>query len=96
MGSDDARIWLRENGYKDIAKVIDEIMEEWEYKKNSTRRNWWDILSGNSKGQSRTVAGRKFPVLITAQRRQGKKVTKNAIKRKQEKTVPKKHPSGRW
>ena len=82
MASEDARVWLRENGYGDVADEIDAIMDEWKSAGNRTRRNWWDILAGGVGGKPRTVAGRTFPVLRVAQVRQGVTVTKNAIQRK--------------
>jgi len=73
------RHWLRMNGHSDIADTIDEAMAAWRRAGVTTRRNWWDILAGDDRGRPRKVAGRAFPVLAAAQRRQGKTVTKNAI-----------------
>jgi len=78
---EEARVWLRKNGYDKIADLIDEIMSEWKEAGKSTRRNWWDILAGDKNGKPKNVAGREFPVLKVAQSRQGKPVSKSAISR---------------
>lgn len=70
-----ARQWLRENGYCETAAIIDEIEDEWHRQGKKTRRNWWDVLAGDSKGGPRTIEGRVFPVLKAAQLRQGVPVT---------------------
>ena len=74
-----ARQWLRQNGYEDVANLIDEVIDEWKSQDKNTRRNWWDVLAGDVKGKPRVVAGRKFPVLRAAQLRQGVNVTENAL-----------------
>ena len=91
-----ARDWLIENGYKDIAKLSDEVMAELKERGSKQRRNWWVILAGDKRGQSRVVAGRKFPVLWAAQKRQGLKPTPNAIKRNKREKPPPIEPQGRW
>ena len=92
----DARQWLRANEYDDIADMIDEAMDEWRVQGKKTRRNWWDVLSGQKNGEPCTREGRKWPVLRAAQIRQGKPVTKNAICRSPEEEIPLIKPSGRW
>jgi len=82
----EARVWLRANGYEDVADLIDEVMDEWREAGNHTRRNWWDILAGDKHGKPRMVAGREFPVLKRAQQRQGVPVTKNALCRNKRET----------
>lgn len=84
-----ARDWLRENGYEDIADTIDQIHKEWEKEGKKTRRNWWEVLAGGIDGKPRKIAGRKFPVLAVAQKRQGLPVTKNAIRRSRTEKAPK-------
>ena len=96
MTSGDARIWLRENQYSDIADQIDKIMKQWDKEGKKTRRNWWDILAGGKDGKPRVIAGYKFPVLKAAQKRQGKPVTKNAIARKPREKAPEKLSQPRW
>lgn len=68
---DDARGWLRRNGYDDIADKIDGVMAEWKARGVTTRRNWWEVLAGDKSGASRVVGGVSFPVLAAARRRQG-------------------------
>ncbi|NUN15650.1 MAG: hypothetical protein HUU55_18655 [Myxococcales bacterium] len=92
----DARRWLRENDYSDIADMIDEIMDEWQSAGKKTRRNWWDILAGGMSGKPSTREGREFPVLRAAQQRQGKPITENALCRNPDEKVPPLVKSGRW
>jgi hypothetical protein len=91
-----AREWLAQNGYEDVATLIDEVLAELKAKGSKERRNWWDILSGDSHGNPRIVAGRKFPVLAVAQKRQGKKVTSNAIRGRKREAPPEIRITGRW
>jgi len=84
----EARKWLLENGYQDIAKTIDEIIDEWHSQGLKTRRNWWDILAGSPSGNPRAVAGREFPILKAARKRQGLKPIKNAISRQKREKAP--------
>ena len=91
-----ARQWLRENGYGDIADLIDEIVDEWKSKGKHSRRNWWDILAGDAKGNPRIVAGRKFPILRAAQLRQGVSATENAICRNPNEETPTVRVNRRW
>ncbi len=83
------RSWLFENNYKDIALIIDDILEEWKKEGKGTRRNWWDKLAGGKNGKPCIVSGREIPVLKAAQIRQKKPVTKNAICRNENETIPK-------
>jgi|SRR5579863_70329 len=70
QAKDTAREWLRANGYEQIAQTIDEIMDEWKAKGLATRRNWWETLAGDSRGNPRKVAGRTFPIIRAARQRQ--------------------------
>lgn len=91
------RTWLVENGYPEIAEMIDEIQEEWKKTGKHTRRNWWEVLAGGKNGTPRTIYGREFPVLQAAQIRQGKPVTKNALKATEhEIEAPMIFDNGRW
>lgn len=90
------RQWLLANHYEDVAALIDEVSDEWKALGKRTRRNWWLILAGDIKGQPRTVAGRTFPVLHAAQRRQGVPVTDNALRRGRDEGVPPVQPTQRW
>lgn len=92
----DARRWLRENDYDDVADMIDEVMQEWKLAGKKTRRNWWDVLAGRKNGAPSQREGRTFPVLKAAQIRQGKPITKNAICRSPEEEIPSIVRSGRW
>lgn len=78
------RVWLKENGYPEIAEMIEDIQAEWKNTGKRTRRNWWEVLSGGKNGASRTIYGRRFPALQAAQIRQGKAITDNALKSTQE------------
>lgn len=91
-----AKQWLLENQYADVATLIDEVMEEWQAQGKRTRRNWWEILAGDVKGNPRVVAGRTFPVLRTAQLRQGVPVTPDAICRDPKEEIPAVRATGRW
>lgn len=90
------RVWLMENGYPEIAEMIDGIQTKWKVTGKHTRRNWWEVLSGGKNGTPRTIYGRKFPVLQAAQIRQGKPVTANAIKSIDEESAPATIDNGRW
>jgi hypothetical protein len=83
-----ARQWLRENGYADIADLVETFIAKWKAAGKKTRRNWWEILAGGNFGKPRTVDGQPFPVLKAAQIRQGLPVTANAISRSEEKSLP--------
>ncbi|HCE58072.1 MAG TPA: hypothetical protein DER09_09670 [Prolixibacteraceae bacterium] len=83
-----ARSWLIENGYEDIAKIIDEIMEEWKIQGIGTRRNWWEKLCGSKGGKPLKVLGREIPILRAAQIRKGYPITENAICRNENEIVP--------
>lgn len=90
-----ARKWLVENGYEDVAELIDGLMKEWKLKGVSTRRNWWEILSGGKNGRPRTVNGVEFPVLKAAQLHEGKPITSNAICRNENEKAPEKRYLGK-
>lgn len=91
-----ARQWLRENDYGDVADLIDEIVDEWRSQGKHTRRNWWEILAGDAKGNPRVVAGHEFPILRAAQLRQGISPTGNALCRNQDEEVPPVRVTKRW
>jgi len=95
MRASDARVWLRANDYDDVADMIDGIMESWAAAGTKTRRNWWEILAGDRKGNPRIAAGMPFPVLRAAQHREGRSV-ENGIWRDPDETAPAKAPSNRW
>lgn len=91
-----ARDWLRENGYADVADLIDLVMAEIEASGSRQRRNWWDTLAGGQGGRPITVSGHEFPVLRVAQIRQGKPVTPNAICRNENEVPPGVITTNRW
>jgi hypothetical protein len=70
-GDNDARVWLRDNRYVDIADQIDQVMLRWRAEGKATRRNWWQILAGWADGRPRIAGGVTFPVLRAARLRQG-------------------------
>src|ERR1700677_4809276 len=98
MATDDlARSWLRDNGYADVAAMIDKIMDEWKASGKKTRRNWWEMLAGDRKGRPRRLGGYEFPILRSVQMRQGLPMTPNAIQRDEEKQAPPKaRVTARW
>jgi hypothetical protein len=92
-----ARQWLRENGYADVAAMIDKIMDQWKAEGKRTRRNWWEMLAGDHQGRPRRLGRHEFPVLESVQIRQGLPVTSNAIRREEEKQAPPKpRVTARW
>ncbi len=91
-----ARHWLIENNYSDIATLIDDVQQEWRVAGKRTRRNWWEILAGGADGKPRIVGGRPFPVLRAAQRRQGVPETDNAECRNSREDFPFIQLTGRW
>lgn len=82
------RRWLRTHGYGDVADVIQEIESEWKAAGKTTRRNWWDVLAGDNQGRPCKVAGRVFPILVSAQKRQKRPVTSNAIQHSRSEPIP--------
>ena len=91
-----ARNWFAENGYKDVADLIDEANQRIEAKGKGSRRNWWDTLAGGRGGAPLTREGITFPVLRAAQIRQGKPVTGNAICRNDDEVPPGVVTTKRW
>ena len=91
-----ARIWLRQNGYTDVADLIDRVMAEIAATGSKERRNWWDVLSGGKDGKPVIVNDHEFPVLRVAQIRQGKPVTSNAIFRNDLEQPPDVVATDRW
>ena len=96
IGDDDARVWLRVNGYDDIADQIDGVMARWKAAGKRTRRNWWQILAGHVNGQPRIAGGITFPVLRAARIRQGLPPVPHAISRDANELPPPVRVSSRW
>ena len=90
------RQWLAENGYQDVADRIELAMSPMKSKGSKQRRNWWDVLSGDSNGNPCVREGIEFPVLRVAQIRQGKAVTPGAVCRNDGETPPGVRATGRW
>jgi len=88
--------WLSNNGYEEVAALIDEAMAKMGARGSKQRRNWWDILSGGAEGKPCICEGIRFPVLRVSQRRQGKQITENAISRNNREEVPEIVQTGRW
>jgi hypothetical protein len=68
---DSLDVWLRQNGYRDIADKIQRIVAKWRENGVRTRRNWWEILAGDRAGNPREVAGERFPIIALIRERQG-------------------------
>lgn len=94
--ADDARVWLREFGYPDIADAIDRIMADWRARGVATRRNWWDVLAGTREGRPISVSGTTFPVLVAARERKGYGPVDNAVRRSNSEIVPGPILQARW
>jgi hypothetical protein len=90
------RVWLRSNGYEQIALMIDEIIEEWQTQGKATRRNWWQVLAGDSRGNPRKIAGRTFPIIAAIRKRQALPKCKAAKRGARREAAPKIKPTGRW
>lgn len=91
-----AHSWLIKNGYEDIANLIDEIMKKWKSQGKKTRRNWWEKLCGDRKGNPTKVGKREIPILRAAQIRQGFPVSKNALCRNENERPPEIISNTRW
>ena len=91
-----ARAWLVRNGYEEYAALIDEVMAEWKAKGSKERKDWWLVMSGDSKGKPRVLCNRQFPVLAAFQARQGKPVTENAERRNEIEITPPIQKQARW
>ncbi len=91
-----AREWLIRNNYQDVGNLIDEVLAEWRSQGKLTRRNWWGILAGDTHGNPRTVAGRTFPILRSAQLRQGVPVSSAALCRDPKEEIPPICVTARW
>lgn len=74
-----AREWLLENGYRETAEMIEDIIKEWKRFGKKTRRNWWDVLAGDREGNPRRIEGRVFPVYNGARKRQGLPPVSHAV-----------------
>jgi hypothetical protein len=91
-----ARKWLRENTYEDIADLIDLVIAEIKASGSKERRNWWAVLAGGVNGKPLVVNGHEFAVIRVAQIRQGKPITENAISRNRLEQPPDVIATKRW
>jgi hypothetical protein len=91
-----AREWLHANGYEEVARMIDEIMAEWKSKGKATRRNWWQVLAGDSHGKPRKIAGRTFPIIRAARKRQTLPSAENERSNTPREVAPKMTAIARW
>lgn len=90
------RKWLRENDYTSELALIDTVEAELKAAGSKQRRNWWDVLAGANDGSPITVNGHEFPILRSAQIRQGKPVAKNAVCKNVDEVIPPVRASKRW
>ncbi len=91
-----AREWLIANGYDDVARLIDRVMEGWKRKGTRTRRDWWEVLAGRDDESGKIIEGVKFPVIAAIQRRMGKTVTEGSLRRNKNEVAPSVMTQGRW
>nr|VFK53690.1 MAG: hypothetical protein BECKTC1821F_GA0114240_100314 [Candidatus Kentron sp. TC] len=96
MAESDARQWLRNNGYADVANAIDAIMNDWRERGKKTRRNWWDVLAGTETGHPRTIDGYTFPILEVARERKGWPPVEDMILHKGIESAPPIRELPRW
>jgi hypothetical protein len=96
QSNETAREWLRANGYEETAQMIDEIMAEWKAQGLATRRDWWEVLAGDKRGNPRKVAGRTFPVIRAARKRQALPISDNAQSNAHREAAPKIRSQARW
>ena len=94
--NESARDWLRANGYEQTATMIDEIMAEWKAQGKATRRNWWEVLAGDHHGNPRKIAGRTFPIIKAARKRQALPRSDNEQSNKPREAAPKVRRQARW
>lgn len=63
--------WLLYDGHEPAARAVQLVLDKWRRRGAKTRRNWWDVLAGDSAGNPRTIEGVEFPVLAIARKRKG-------------------------
>ena len=88
--------WLRQNGYEDVADLIDRAMFRMAVRGSRQRRNWWNVLAGGPNGEGYVREGIRFPVLQAAQSRQGRPITPDALCRNDREEPPAPRSTGRW
>ena len=93
---DDIRVWLSARGYAGELRKVEGLIARWRSEGLKTRRNWWEIFAGDSKGNPRAVDGIKFPVLRAARRRQNLPDVPHAIFRSEDEPIPPIRKGPRW
>jgi hypothetical protein len=93
-----ARAWLRQNGYNDVADILDAYLEHLKAIGSGERRNYWELLAGNENGERATRHKFVFPILesVRKARRPHYKPSKFAIKRNKHEKVPAPVVQERW
>jgi DNA adenine methylase len=81
--------WLLDNDYEDVAEKIGKVIAAWEKQGKRTRRNWWDVLAGDTRGNPQCIEGVTFPVLRAARIRKGLKMTPGCLCRNEKEQIPK-------
>ena len=94
--SNTMRGWLLENYYEDVAALIEDVIHRWEKAGVRTRRNWWDVLAGDKRGNANTIAGVQLPVLKAARIRKGLEATPDSLCRNQAEQIPPFKVTRRW
>lgn len=94
--NDNIRQWLALNKYDDVLELINKVMAGWKMKGTNTRRNWWDVLAGDSNGRPKTIEGVTFPVLRAARMRKNLEVTKGCLCRNKNESFPPVVEQVRW
>lgn len=90
------RRWLLENHYEDVAEQIEFLLQKWKATGTHTRRNWWDVLAGNKKGEPAVIGGITFPVLRAARLRKGWDPSPHCLCRNKKEPIPEVRKTGRW
>jgi hypothetical protein len=93
-----AKNWLRQNGYPDVADIIDVYMDFNKSRGSGERRNYWDLLVGQKDGKPLIRHGFTFPILksVRKNRRPDFKPSKHAIKRNRIEIIPLPMKQARW
>ena len=90
------RAWLVENGYEDVAGLIERTIAVWKNDGKTTRRNWWDILAGTRAEKPRKIGTTIFPILRAARLRKGWTASKSCLCRNKREAPPPVVPQARW
>jgi len=93
-----AREWLRENGYSDVADILDSYLAYNKARGSGERRNYWDLLAGGKNGENLKRHMFTFPILesVRAARKPSYKPSPNAIRRNETEVIPSPVIQPRW